>query len=269
MIRPLILSAALFALAVSSAQAEDDFNALATRALEGWKKIDAVNREMSEATSELQRKSFAIRRLAFQLKKPPAEKKELENLQKEAMQLRERLAEVEQRLELAQVKDPDERKQKAEAYEKEAADLSNEIREKQKPFTQKRFAVQQEYGTVAVDYNKAMKNFFPQPDKKWGVTKVTLSGDPIFGLTSVRWLDENNKQIAWAHVVFGRTEVPENVKLLDNMYPLLTEFSSSRWLRLGVYDVRFTVDKAELKEKATDAVREFVDLKGLSEVKAD
>ena len=69
--------------------------------------------------------------------------------------------------------------------------------------------------------------------------------------------------------MFGRTEIPQNAKLFDNKYPLLTEFSSSRWLRLGVYEVRFTVDKAELKEKATDAVREFVDLKGLSEVKAE
>ncbi len=249
-------------------------NELAAESLAVYKRVEEIGARKNEATREQSKRIAEIRSRLKELRPEIVQEyhsqierytKEIERIKKKIVQLRGKIAAVEKA-------DPNTRKAEEARLDGELVELRAEERGVSAPFVEEIAQVKRVSPEKAAAYKKAMEKYCLIPGKGYeDVAKRSVGASFGGSIISCHWKDANGKQVVWAHFrLRDKPAIRAGATKLDETYLVTNHSDGSIWVWAGHFQICFAMNKKEWqgKENLAEALKAFVDLKGLAEIDA-
>lgn len=251
-----------------------DVNDLAAESLGVYKRVEEIKAQRNEATREQGESIRQIESRLNELRPSIIEKynSRIKNYTVEIELLKKKIAELQRKIDEFKNTDPEQRKAEESRLEAELGEVRAREQQLGKPFDDKIEQLKRIAGDKRAAFSKAIEEYCLIPGQQYGeVSGSSVSATFGDGLISCRWNDANRKQVAWAHIrLRDKPVVRPGVRKLDDTYYVTTHSDSSIWLWAGHFQICFVMSKQEWqgKERLAEAVKQFIDLKGLAMIDA-
>jgi len=245
---------------------------LAAESLKVYKQVAAINAEMETAAGKERKRIKEIEKLLNELNPEIVQEytREIQQYTAEIEDLKKRIEDLQRKIKEVRNTDPNERTAKAVKLEAEQKTLRVKEQKICEPFKDKIDELKRGVTDKAPEFNEAMKRFWLIPGEAYpNVLKTATNATFSSAFIWCRWKDANGKVLAWAHIrLRDKPTVRAGARMLDDTYYISSSSSGSIWVWAGHFQICFVMNKKEWqgKEKVAEAVKHFVDLKGLVEI---
>ena len=266
-LRSAIVSIIVFA---ASHSASGDVAKLAAESLKTYCALEAIGAEMRLASNGITNRVRAIESLVRDAGKPAPGADKIEEYQQEIRRLKQQIAHLELKLEMARITDADTRKARVGELKTELKQLRAKEREVTKPFNDEMSKLKARVKDRYQPFVEAMKQFCRIPGETYPeVVKTEVHATFHSAFASYSWKNAEDKQLVWAHVrLRDRPEVPKKAKKLDHAHYIMSSSHQSIWVWAGHFQITFMMQKKEWQgaEKVEKALKCFVDVDGLAKI---
>ncbi|MBW8035963.1 MAG: hypothetical protein FVQ79_10105 [Planctomycetes bacterium] len=253
---------------------DNKLDALAMGSLAYAKRYRIIKNEGKAVTKPLTNKRVKVKTWIGRLKKPPADKKQIEKDRSIIVEFKNELATLEGRLEIGTMTDQKDRSTMLAKLEVEKQTLEVEKKKTAKPYDD-RIRILKQVSDLKVKeskLNNAMKVYFLEGGNGYeGIGEITTRS--LFSKAAIRcsWKDSEGNDLCSAQLKFrNKPVVPKDGRMLDGLYYISGGGDSSNYIYAwaGNFQVYFKVRKKELqgKDKIAKILKQFVDLSGLTKV---
>jgi hypothetical protein len=263
----------LVVIAFAAQRVYSDVNDLAAESLKLYKQVEAINAEKEAAAGKERKRIKEIEKLLRELNPEIIQKytRQIQQYTAQIEDLKRRIADLEHKIEKVKNADPESRRAEKARLETQISELRAREREIARPFNDRIEDLKRTTPEKKAAYQKAMEKYCLIPGKQYGEvigTHVSATlGDSII---LYRWNSGDRNQVAWAHLRLRDKPVilHPSAKKLDDTYYVTSHSDSSIWLWAGHFQICFVMCKEEWqgKEKIAEAIKHFVDLKGLAKI---
>jgi hypothetical protein len=270
--RVLTVQIAIIFLVVASACAVEnaDVSALISQSLKTYKQLEKFNGPMKAATNGMGEQLILIQAQIHWLKQPVPDDKEIYDINSNITIYKSQISTFEAYIEAARITDPKERARLVDKYEADGKRILEEVLDAGKPFKKRIIKLKKEFEDKQKPFEKAMKAYCLSPGSNYPTVASTYVNTTFHtGWLTYKWLDSNNKQLAYAWISLkDKPVIKDNSEMLDNKFYV----SSHRADRIGVWAGHFLVNfkstKQEWqgKEKIAELIKYFIDLEGLAKI---
>jgi len=265
----------LFVVGVLAGQAVyGDVNELAAESLAVYKSVEEISAQQKEATREQSRRIKEIESRLKELTPGIIEtyNSRIQNYTAEIELLREKIAELRRKIDEFKKADTEQTKAEEARLEAEAGELRAREQEIGKPFDEQIEQLKRIAPDKKAAFSKAMEKYCLIPGQRYGEVTGSRAGATFGGsIIPYRWRDVKGKQVAWAHLrLRDKPVIRPGARKLDDTYYVTSQTTGSIWLWAGHFHICFVMSKEEWqgKEKVAEAVKLFIDLKGLAGIDA-
>lgn len=265
----------LFVIAVPSGQAMyGDVNELAAESLAVYKRAEEVGARKKDATREQTKRIAEIRSRLKELRPEIVQKynSQIEQYTEQIEQLKKKIAQLQGKIEAVGKADPDETKAEEKRLSGELDELRAAEQRLAKPFDEQIAQAKRVSPEKKAAYKKAMEKYCLIPGKEYAeVAGISMSASFGGTIISYQWKDAKGKHVAWAHLrLRDKPAIPLGAVKLDDTYLVFTHSDGSIWVWAGHFQICFVMNKKEWQGKANvaEAVKAFIDMKGLAEIDA-
>ncbi len=262
----------LVVIAFAAQRVYSDVNDLAAESLKLYKQVEAINAEKEAAAGKERKRIKEIEKLLKELNPEIIQKytKQIQQYTAQIEDLKRRIADMEHKIEKIRNTDPEPRRAEAVRLETQVSKLRAREREITKPFDDRIEDLKRTAPKKKAAYKNAMEKYCLIPGKQYGEV-IGTHVNAIFGgsIISYSWNSGDRNQVAWAHLrLRDKPVIHPGTKKLDDTYYVTNHSDSSIWLWAGHFKICFVMNKEEWqgKEKIAEAIKHFVDLKGLAKI---
>ncbi len=266
-LRSVVVSIAVL---TASHRTSGDVAKLAAGSLETYKTMEAIGAEMRSASNGITSRVRAIESLVRDAGKPAPGPDKIEEYQQDIRRLKQQIAHLELKMEMAKITDADRRKARVEELKTELKQLRAKEREVTKPFNDEISRLRAEMKGKAEPFTDAMKRFCLIPGEAYpDVVKTEVHATFHSAFTSYSWKNAEDKQLVWAHVrLRDKPKVPKNARKLDGAHYIMSSSHQSLLTWAGHFQITFMMQKKGWQgaEKVEKALKCFVDVDGLAKI---
>lgn len=275
MFRTLLLTALLLPLTGAAALADDDANALAAESLAAYKRSEAIEKEMREATRAESRAYDQISQMIYALQRKDAPKAD------DITKQEQRIADLEAQLETARAKlmvmkaranmTPEQLKARIAELQAERTNARAKVKEAQQPFRDKIGTVTGPLDAKKAAFEALMGKLLHAKADGTNIVSRKISVQPGDAFFSVSWYDEANKQQIWCHIrLRDKPEIRKGAELLGGKHYISTSSSGQLWLWAGHFQIAFVPSTKPYKNEAKlkEMIQKLIDLDALAAIDA-
>ncbi len=252
----------------------DEVNDLAAESLAVYQRVEEIKARKGDATREQTKRITEINSRRKELRPEIVQKyqRRIEQFTVQIERVKEKIAQLQGKIEAFEKADPDEMKAQDTRLSGELGDLQAEQRRLALPFDEQIETVKRTVSGKKEAYEQAIGKHILIPGKPYAEVAKRYVLAPFGGtIIACNWKNAEGKDLAWSHIrLRDKPAIHSRLPRLDETF-LVTSHSNDRiWVWAGHFQVIFVVKKKEWqgKENVAEAVKAFVDLKGLAEIDA-
>jgi len=265
----------LFVIAAPASQTVyGDVNELAAASLAVYSRVEEIGARKKDATREQTERIAEIESRLKELRPEIVRKynRQIQQYTEEIEQLKEKIAQLRGKIEDVGKADPNARKAEEARLSGQLGELRAAERRLAKPFDEQIAQAKRVAPEKAAAYKKAMEKYCLIPGKGYEeVVKTSVSASFGGTIISCHWNDAKGRQVVWSHIrLRDKHATSSGGGKLDGTYSVTSHSDSSIWVWAGHFHICFVVNKKEWqgKENVGEAVKAFIDMKGLTEIDA-
>jgi len=251
-----------------------DVNDLAAESLAVYKRLEEKKTLKKQATREQTKRISEIESRLKELRPEIVEKykSRIQQYTNEIEQLKKKIADLQNKIDEFTKADSEQKKAEEKRLETEISGLVSKKNELAKPFDDQIKDIERIASEKNTAYDEAMKKYCLIPGEQYPEVKSTNSSATLGGtIFSYRWIDASGGRVAWSHLrLRDKPAISTGAKMLDDTYYITSHSDNSIWVWAGHFQICFVMSKQEWqeKEKVAEAVKLFLDMKGLAAIDA-
>jgi hypothetical protein len=246
-------------MAFSAQRVYSDIDDLACESLNVYKQVAAINAEMETAAGKEGNRIKEIEKLLKELNPEIIQEytRQIQQYTAQIEDLKKRIVVLERKIEEVRNTDPNERADEATRLEAEAKKLRAREREISKPFNEKIDELKQQVLDKEGPFEEAMRQFCLIPGGAYSdVTRADASATFNSAFAHLRLRDKRS--------------VPLGARMLDDTWYISNHSNNGIWVWAGHFHICFVMSRKDWQGKGNvaEAVKHFIDLKGLAKIDA-
>jgi len=265
-----IIQIACLIAANASAIEYPELNEILSESLDIHNLCEKINHQRNAATEELDKKhKYFCSRITW-LKQPSFSEERIRHYTDNIAMAKNSIEKLKTCIEFAKITDPNKRATLAQKYDNERQRLLAEEMKAGKPFSERIDELKREFEDKQEPFEQAMKSYCLLPTSNYpSITTTSVDAQFHSGTAKYKWLDKNNKLLAWASISIKDKPVFEDAaEKFDNTFYITKHYPNNIEVWAGNFRVGLYIAKTEWfgKELIVKLTKNFIGLEGLANI---